>query len=77
MILTTLLIHSGWFNAVKVGIGFVAFIVPFYVPKYFGNVLSLKLALLISLVLSVGGLIPSLLILRFLDDRLAERILLV
>ncbi len=77
VILTTLLIHSGWFNAVKVGIGFVAFIVPFYVPKYFGNVLSPKLALLISLVLSVGVLIPSLLILRSLGDRLAERILLV
>jgi len=54
VILTTLLFQSAWFNAVKVAVGFVAFIVPLYVPRYFGNVLSLKLALVMSLILSAG-----------------------
>jgi len=77
VILTTLLFQSAWFNAVKVAVGFVAFIVPLYVPRYFGNVLSLKLALVMSLILSAGISIISTLIVRSLGDRLVERMVLV
>ena len=77
VILTTLLFQSAWFNAVKVAVGFVAFIVPLYVPRYFGDVLSLKLALVLSPAISAGISIPSLSIVRFLGDRLAERMVLM
>ncbi|NJE53894.1 hypothetical protein [Thermococcus sp. 21S9] len=77
VILTTLLFQSAWFSVLKVAVGFVAFIVPLYVPKYFGNVLSLKLALVLSLAISAGVSIPSLSIVRSLGDRLAERMVLV
>jgi len=77
VILTTLLFQSVWFNAVKVAIGFMAFVVPVYVPRYFGNVISLRLALVLSLAFSVVISIPSLSIVRSLGDHLAERMLLV
>lgn len=77
VILTTLLFQSVLLNAVKVAVGFIAFVVPVYAPNYFGSVLSLKLALVLSLAISLGISVPSLAILKSLGDHLAERMLLV
>ncbi|NJE78587.1 hypothetical protein E3E34_05585 [Thermococcus sp. GR4] len=77
IILITLLFQSKYLDIAKLIIFFTAFIAPMYIPKYLGIGLSLKTALMISLLLSAGALIASFLIIRSLGKRLAEKMVLV
>ncbi len=77
VILITLLFQSTYLDVVKIIIAFTALFAPAYIPRYFGIGLSLKTALVLSLLLSAGAVAVSYSITRFLGGRLAEKMVLV
>jgi len=77
VILITLLFQSKYLDVVKLLIAFTALFAPVYIPKYLGIGLSLKTALVLSFLLSAGALAVSLLLIHSLNEKLAEKMVLI
>ncbi|AIU70898.1 hypothetical protein TEU_11495 [Thermococcus eurythermalis] len=77
IILITLLFQSKYLDVAKLIIFFTAYFGPACIPKYFGVGFSLEIALVLSLLMSMGALAVSYLIIHPLGERLAEKMVLV